>query len=91
MTGYKEINYRAMRLLPRGGVSGHLLLQPLRHGGAVFEDAALGSQGRGVQLRQIEARQQCCDHPFCGAWRRPITEILSVSGGLMNTIRIFFL
>lgn len=64
MTGYKEINYRAMRLLPRGGylatcscshfATEELFLKMLR---SVAKDA-------GVQLRQIEARQQCCDHPI---------------------------
>ena len=49
MTGYKEINYRAMKLLPRGGFIKML------HSAA--RDA-------GVQLRQIEARQQCADHPI---------------------------
>ena len=64
MTGYKEINYRAMKLLPRGGylatcscshfATEELFLKMLRSAAA---DA-------GVQLRQIEARQQCCDHPI---------------------------
>ena len=64
MTGYKEINYRAMRLLPRGGylatcscshfATEELFLKMLR---SAAKDA-------GVQLRQIEARQQCCDHPL---------------------------
>ena len=64
MTGYKESNYRAMRLLPRGGylatcscshfATEELFLKMLR---SAAKDA-------GVQLRQIEARQQCCDHPI---------------------------
>ena len=64
MTGYKEINYRAMKLLPRGGylatcscshfTSEELFVKMLR-------DAA---RDAGVQLRQIEARQQCADHPI---------------------------
>ena len=64
MTGYKEINYRAMKLLPRGGylatcscshfASEALFVKMLR-------DAA---RDAGVQLRQIEARQQCADHPI---------------------------
>ena len=64
MTGYKEINYRAMRLLPRGGylatcscshfATEELFLKMLR---SAAKDAR-------VQLRQIEARQQCCDHPI---------------------------
>ena len=64
MRGYKEINYRAMKLLPRGGylatcscshfASEALFIKMLR-------DAA---RDAGVQLRQIEARQQCADHPI---------------------------
>ena len=64
ITGYKEINYRAMRLLPRGGylatcscshfASEELFIKMLR-------DAA---RDAGVQLRQIECRQQSCDHPI---------------------------
>ncbi len=64
MTGYKEINYRAMKLLPRGGylatcscshfATEELFVQMLR---SAARDA-------GVQLRQIEARQQCADHPI---------------------------
>jgi 23S rRNA (cytosine1962-C5)-methyltransferase len=64
MAGYKEINYRAMKLLPRGGylatcscshfATDELFVKMLR-------DAARDAN---VQLRQIEARQQCCDHPI---------------------------
>lgn len=64
MTGYKEINYRAMKLLPRGGylatcscshfATEELFLKMLR-------DAA---RDAGVQLRQVEARQQSADHPI---------------------------
>lgn len=64
MAGYKEINYRAMRLLPRGGYlatcsCSHFateeLFRKMLH--AAAHDA-------GVQLRQIEARQQSADHPI---------------------------
>ena len=71
MTGYKEINYRAMRLLPRGGylatcscshfATEELFLKMLR---SAAKDA-------GVQLRQIEARQQCCDHPILWGVEEP--------------------
>ena len=64
MRGYKEINYRAMKLLPRGGylatascshfASEERFIQMLRQAAA---DA-------GRQLRQIEARQQSPDHPI---------------------------
>ena len=64
ITGYKEINYRAMRLLPRGG---YLATCSCSHFAteekfiAMLYDAA---RDAGVQLRQIEARQQSCDHPI---------------------------
>ncbi len=64
MTGYREINYRAMKLLPRGGylatcscshfASEELFVKMLRE----------AARDAGVQLRQIEARQQCADHPI---------------------------
>ena len=64
ITGYKEINYRAMRLLPRGG---YLATCSCSHFAteekfiAMLHDAA---RDAGVQLRQIAARQQSCDHPI---------------------------
>ena len=64
ISGYKEINYRAMRLLPRGG---YLATCSCSHFAteekfiAMLHDAA---RDAGVQLRQIEARQQSCDHPI---------------------------
>ena len=64
MTGYKEINYRAMRLLPRGG---YLATCSCSHFATEEKFAAMlhsAARDAGVQLRQIEARQQCCDHPI---------------------------
>ncbi len=64
LSGYKEINYRAMKLLPRGG---YLATCSCSHFAtdekftAMLHDAA---RDAGVQLRQIEARQQSCDHPI---------------------------
>ena len=64
ISGYKEINYRAMQLLPRGG---YLATCSCSHFAtedkfiAMLHDAA---RDAGVQLRQIEARQQACDHPI---------------------------
>lgn len=64
MRGYKEINYRAMKLLLRGGL---LATASCSHFAtpAMFEkmlaEAALDA---GRQLRQIEARQQAPDHPI---------------------------
>ncbi len=62
--GYKEINLKAMKLLPRGGYlatcsCSHFMPQPLfeRMLGEASADA-------GVQLKQIEMRQQAPDHPI---------------------------
>ena len=64
ITGYKEINYRAMRLLPRGGYlatcsCSHFATEALFR--QMLREAA---HDAGVQLRQIECRQQACDHPI---------------------------
>ena len=64
MSGYKEINYRAMWLLPRGGYLATCSCSHFAEEGrflAMLRDAA---HDAGVQLRQIEARQQSCDHPI---------------------------
>ena len=64
MTGYKEINYRAMKLLPRGGL---LATCSCSHFATEEKFAAMlhsAARDAGVQLRQIEARQQACDHPI---------------------------
>ena len=64
MTGYKEINYRAMQLLPRGG---YLATCSCSHFASEEKFVAMlydAAKDAGVQLRQIEARQQCCDHPI---------------------------
>ena len=64
MRGYKEINLRAMRLLPRGGYlatcsCSHFMTEQLFV--KMLHQAAADA---GVSLRQIEARQQCPDHPI---------------------------
>ncbi len=64
MTGYKEINYRAMKLLPRGG---YLATCSCSHFAEEERFAAMlqsAARDAGVRLRQIEARQQSCDHPI---------------------------
>ena len=72
--GYKEINLRALKLLPRGGyfatascshfMPSELFVKMLR-------SAALDA---GVELRQVEARQQAPDHPIL--WNVPETDYL---------------
>ena len=72
--GYKEINYRAMKLLPRGGYlatcsCSHFMKNELFV--SMLRDAASDAN---VQLRQLEQRQQCCDHPVL--WNVPETDYL---------------
>ena len=74
MRGYKEINYRAMKLLPRGG---YLATASCSHFAteAMFRKmlhSAAADAGR--QLRQIEVRQQAADHPVL--WGVEETEYL---------------
>lgn len=72
--GYKEINLRALRLLPRGGYfatasCSHFMPSELFVN--MLRSAALDA---GVELRQIEARQQSPDHPIL--WNVPETDYL---------------
>jgi 23S rRNA (cytosine1962-C5)-methyltransferase len=72
--GYREINRRAMQILPRGGYlatcsCSHFMTDALFR--EMLRDAAADAQ---VQLRQIEARQQGPDHPVL--WGVPETEYL---------------
>ena len=72
--GYKEINYRAMKLLPRGGYlatcsCSHFMTDELFRD--MLKSAAFDAQ---VSLRQIEARQQAPDHPIL--WNVPETNYL---------------
>jgi len=64
LRGYKEINYRAMKLLPRGG---YLATCSCSHFATdeMFREMLLeAAKDADVQLRQIEARQQAPDHPI---------------------------
>ena len=72
--GYKEINLKAMRVLPRGGYlatcsCSHFMTDELFR--IMLADAAKDAQ---VSLRQIEARQQGPDHPIL--WNVPETDYL---------------
>jgi len=72
--GYKEINYRAMKLLPRGGYlatcSCSHFMEAHRFEGVI----AAAARDAGVQLKQIEQRQQAPDHPIL--WGVPETDYL---------------
>lgn len=74
MRGYKEINLRAMKLLPRGGYlatcsCSHFMTDELFR--TMLKTAAFDAH---VELRQIEARQQAPDHPIL--WNVPETNYL---------------
>lgn len=72
--GYKEINMKAMKLLPRGGYlatcsCSHFMTDEL------FRDMLRSAASdAGVALRQIEGRQQSPDHPIL--WNVPETDYL---------------
>ena len=72
--GYKEINLRALRALPRGG---YFATASCSHfmPAAQFENMLrAAARDAGVELRQIEARQQAPDHPIL--WNVPETDYL---------------
>ena len=74
LRGYKEINYRAMKLLPRGG---YLATCSCSHFATEEEFCKMlvsAAKDANVQLRQIEARQQSPDHPIL--WGVPETSYL---------------
>jgi 23S rRNA (cytosine1962-C5)-methyltransferase len=64
MTGYKEINYRAMKLLPRGGFLATCSCSHFAVEERFREMLLSAAHDASVQLRQIEFRQQACDHPI---------------------------
>ncbi|MCI8739008.1 MAG: class I SAM-dependent rRNA methyltransferase [Oscillibacter sp.] len=64
MSGYREINYRAMRLLPRGGYLATCSCSHFAEEDRFLSMLWSAARNAGVQLRQIEARQQSCDHPI---------------------------
>lgn len=72
--GYKEINLRAMKLLPRGGYlatcsCSHFMTEDL-----FVKMLRSAARDASVELRQIEARQQAPDHPIL--WNVPETNYL---------------
>lgn len=74
LRGYKEINKRAMHLLPRGGYLATCSCSHFadeEHFKAMLAEAAAEA---GVSLRQIEGRKQSPDHPIL--WGVPETDYL---------------
>ena len=62
--GYRQINYRAMRLLPRGGYLATCSCSHFMPADKLREVLAEAAHDAGVQLRQVEERQQAPDHPI---------------------------
>ena len=62
--GYKEINLRALRLLPRGGYFATASCSHFMPSELFEKMLRSAARDAGVELRQIEARQQGCDHPI---------------------------
>ena len=72
--GYKEINYRAMKILPRGGYLATCSCSHFMDTERFKRVVSHAAHDAGVQLRQIEERQQAPDHPIL--WGVPETDYL---------------
>ena len=74
MRGYREINYRAMQLLPRGGYLATASCSHFATEEMFVKMLREASRDAHRQLRQIEVRQQAPDHPVL--WGVPETAYL---------------
>lgn len=72
--GYKEINTKAMKLLPRGGYFATCSCSHFMRDDIFVKMLRDAARDAGVQLKQIEARQQSPDHPIL--WSVPETDYL---------------
>lgn len=72
--GYKDINYRALRLLPRGGYLATASCSHFMEDELFVKMLHSAAADAGKSLRQIEARQQSPDHPIL--WNVPETGYL---------------
>ncbi len=72
--GYREINLRALRLLPRGGWFATCSCSHFMPSERFVRMLLSAAQEAGVQLMQVEARQQAPDHPIL--WNVPETDYL---------------
>ena len=72
--GYKEINYRALKLLPRGGYFATASCSHFMPNELFVKMLRSAAADAGVELKQIEARQQSPDHPIL--WNVPETDYL---------------
>ena len=73
-SGYKDINMKAMKLLPRGGYLATCSCSHFMKEELFTEMLREAAQEAHVSLRQIEARQQAPDHPIL--WNVPETNYL---------------
>ncbi len=72
--GYKEINYRAMRLLPRGGYLATCSCSHFMESELFERMLRSAARDANVSLREVEVRKQAPDHPIL--WNVPETEYL---------------
>ncbi|PWL76133.1 MAG: rRNA large subunit methyltransferase I [Clostridiales bacterium] len=72
--GYKEINLRALKALPRGGYFATASCSHFMPSELFVKMLLSAAQDANVELRQIEARQQAPDHPIL--WNVPETDYL---------------
>ncbi|HBL41539.1 MAG TPA: rRNA large subunit methyltransferase I, partial [Ruminococcaceae bacterium] len=71
---YKEINLKAMKILPRGGYLATCSCSHFMTDELFRKMLAEAAQDAGVSLKQIEGRKQAPDHPIL--WGVPETEYL---------------
>jgi len=72
--GYKEINLKAMKLLPRGGYLATCSCSHFMTDELFRKMLSAAARDASVSLRQIEARTQAPDHPIL--WNVPETDYL---------------
>ncbi|MGE9911653.1 class I SAM-dependent rRNA methyltransferase [Atopobiaceae bacterium SGI.236] len=72
--GYREINYEAMRLLPRGGYLATCSCSHFMTRDLLAKAIADAAHQANVQLKQVEERQQAPDHPIL--WGVPESHYL---------------
>ncbi|MBO4501789.1 MAG: class I SAM-dependent rRNA methyltransferase [Clostridia bacterium] len=72
--GYREINFRAMKLLPRGGYLATASCSHFMEEKLFIKAVASAAEEAGVALKQIESRAQSPDHPVL--WNVPETNYL---------------
>ena len=72
--GYYDINYKAMKLLPRGGYLATCSCSHFMRNDLFIEMLNKAAHDASVQLKQVEVRQQSSDHPIL--WNVPETDYL---------------